>query len=111
MAESPSVKPIFEAMPRSINKDAAKEANTVYQFNLSGDGGGHFAVTIKHGDCTVKEGTVETPDVTISALAADYMNIVSGAYPFGLAFVNGRLKVEGDLRLLIRMSKYFAPSS
>lgn len=111
MAEAISVKPIFDAMPLSINKDAAKDANLVYQFDLSGDGGGQFAVTIKHGACTVEEGTVSAPDVTISATATDYLNIVTGAYPFGLAFVNGRLKVEGDLRLLIRMGKYFAPSS
>jgi putative sterol carrier protein len=111
VAEAMSVKPIFEAMPLSINKDAAKDVNTVYQFNLSGDGGGQFAVRIKNGGCTVEEGTATTPDVTICAAATDYMNIVSGAYPFGLAFVNGRLKVEGDLRLLIRMGKYFAPPS
>ena len=106
-----SVKPIFDAMPLSINRDAAKDANTVYQFNLSGEGGGQFAVRIKNGDCTVEEGTTTAPDVTISAAAEDYMNIVTGAYPFGLAFVNGRLKVEGDLRLVIRMGKYFAPSA
>jgi putative sterol carrier protein len=106
-----SVKPIFDAMPLGINKDAAKDANTVYQFNLSGDGGGQFAVRIKNGDCTVEEGTATAPDVTIYAVATEYMNIVSGAYPFGLAFINGRLKVEGDLRLLIRMGKYFAPPS
>jgi putative sterol carrier protein len=111
VAEALSVKSIFDAMPLSINKDAAKDVNTVYQFNLSGDGGGQFAVKIKNGGCTVEEGAATAPDVTICAAATDYMNIVSGAYPFGLAFVNGRLKVEGDLRLLIRMGKYFAPPS
>ena len=111
MTETMSVKPIFEAMPLSLNKEAAKEANTVYQFNLSGDGGGQFTVAIKHGDCTVEEGIAKAPDVTISAAATDYMNIVTGAYPFGLAVVNGRHKVTGDLRLLIRMGKYFAPQT
>jgi putative sterol carrier protein len=98
-------------MPLSINKDTAKDANTIYQFNLSGEGGGQFTVTIKHGSCTVEEGAVAAPDVTISATAMDYLDIVTGAYPFGLAFVNGRLKVEGNLRLLLRMGKYFAPQS
>ena len=94
-----------------LNKEAAKDADVVYQFNLSGDGGGQFVVAIKNGTCTVTEGEAENPDVTVSASAADYMEIVSGAYPFGLAFINGRLKVEGDLRLLIRMGKYFAPQA
>lgn len=109
MTEAVSVKPVFEAMPVGLNKEAAKNANVVYQFNLSGEGGGQFIVSIRDGVCTVTEGVAENPDVTVSASAADYMNIVTGAYPFGLAFINGRLKVVGDLRLLIRMGKYFAP--
>ena len=111
MTEVVSVKPVFEAMPVGLNKEAAKDADVVYQFNLSGDGGGQFIVAIKNGACAVKEGVAENPDVTVAASAADYMEIVTGAYPFGLAFINGRLKVEGDLRLLIRMGAYFAPQA
>lgn len=110
MSETVSVKPVFESMPLSLNKEAAKDADAVYQFNLSGEGGGQFAVTIRHGACTVEEGIAPEPQATISAAAADYINIITGAYPFGLAFINGRLKIEGDLRLVIRMGKYFAPS-
>lgn len=109
MPEPISVKPIFDAMPLSLNKEAAKTANTVYQFDLAGEGGGQFVVTIRHGQCTVEEGKTEAPDVTISAAAADYLNIATGSYPFGLAYINGRLKVEGDLRLIVRMGAYFAP--
>ena len=111
MTEVVSVKPIFAAMPLSLNKEAAKEAAVVYQFNLSGEGGGQFIVTIKTGVCTVEEGVAPAADATISATAADYMNIVTGAYPFGLAYMNGRLKVEGNLRLVVRMGAYFAPQS
>jgi len=111
VTEAVNVKPVFTAMPMGLNKEAAKDVHVVYQFNLSGDGGGQFTVSIKNGACAVDEGVAENPDVTVSAEAADYMNIVTGAYPFGLAFINGRLKVEGDLRLLIRMGKYFAPQA
>lgn len=111
MPETINVKPIFAAMPVGLNKDAAKDAEVVYQFNLNGDGGGQFVVAIQHGVCTVQEGVADKPDVTVSASAEDYLSIVAGAYPFGLAFINGRLKVEGDLRLLIRMGAYFAPQS
>ena len=111
VSEAVSIKPIFEAMPSSLNKAAAQDADAVYQFNLSGEGGGQFVVTIKHGECTVKEGVIPAPDATISATADDYLNIVTGAYPFGLAYINGRLKVEGNLRLVLRMGAYFAPQS
>jgi len=111
VSEAVGVKPIFEAMPLSLNKAAAQEANAIYQFNLSGEGGGQFVVTIKNGECTVVEGTAVAPDATISVTAADYMNIVTGAYPFGLAYINGRLKVAGNLRLVLRMGAYFTPPS
>ena len=111
MSEPMSVKPIFAALPLSLNKEAAQTANTVYQFNLDGEGGGQFTVTIRHGECLVEEGVNGTPDVTVSAAAADYLNIVTGAYPFGLAYINGRLKVDGDLRLVVRMGSYFVPAA
>jgi putative sterol carrier protein len=108
VTEAVSVKPIFAAMPFNVNKEATKDATVVYQFNLSGEGGGQFVVTIKNGACTVEEGTTPTPDATISATAADYLDIVTGALPFGFAYVNGRLKVEGNLRLVLRLGSYFA---
>ena len=111
MTEPMSVKPIFMAMPLSLNKEAAKTANVVYQFRLEGEGGGEFAVTIREGKCTVEEGVSATPDLIISTTAGDYIKIATGSYPFGLAYINGRLHVEGDLRLLIRMGAYFAPSA
>ena len=111
MPETVSIKPIFEALPSSLNKTAAQDANAVYQFNLSGEGGGQFIVAIKNGECTVKEGVIPAPDATIWATAADYMNIVAGTYPFGLAYINGRLKIEGNLRLVLRLGAYFAPQS
>jgi len=111
VSETVSIKPIFEALPSSLNKTAAQDANAVYQFNLSGEGGGQFIVAIKNGECTVKEGVIPAPDATIWATAADYMNIVAGTYPFGLAYINGRLKIEGNLRLVLRLGAYFAPQS
>jgi putative sterol carrier protein len=109
VSDAVNVKPLFDAMPAALNREAAKDADAVYQFNLSGEGGGQFAVTIKHGACSVAEGTAPTPTVTIEASAMDYLQIATGAYPFGLAFINGRLKVQGDLRLVMRMGAYFAP--
>ena len=77
-------------LPMRINK--RRSPTTLRRpFSLSGEGGGQYIVSIKNGACTVNEGIAENPDVTVSASAADYMDIVTGAYPFGLAFINGRL--------------------
>jgi putative sterol carrier protein len=109
VTEAVNIKPLFETMPTALNREAAKDADVVYQFNISGEGGGQFTVAIKQGTCTVAEGISPAPAVTIAASATDYLSIATGAYPFGLAFINGRLKVQGDLRLVMRMGAYFAP--
>lgn len=111
MTETVDVKPIFAAMPRSVNTEATKDTSVVYQFNLSGEGGGQFVVAIKNGNCTVEEGLAPAPDAIISATATDYVSVVTGALPFGLAYINGRFKVEGNLRLVLRMGAYFAPQA
>ena len=46
MADAPtSCKQAFDLMPTRFNKDAAKGLNAVYQFDLSGDGGGKWYAT------------------------------------------------------------------
>jgi hypothetical protein len=39
-----TAKQAFEIMPSRFNKDAAKGLNAIYQFDLSGDGGGKWQV-------------------------------------------------------------------
>ena len=73
------------------------------------ESGGQFVVTIKNGVCTIQEGVTPAPDATIAATVADYLSVVTGAVPFGMAYINGRLKVEGDLRLVLRLGACCAP--
>jgi putative sterol carrier protein len=50
----------------------------IYQFDLSGNGGGKWAVHVKDGTCEVKEGEDPSPNITISMTAQDYLDITSG---------------------------------
>ena len=47
---------IFDEMPAKLNADAAKGMNSTIQFNLSGDNGGQWYVTIKDGKAEVAQG-------------------------------------------------------
>jgi hypothetical protein len=54
MADAPtSCKQVFEQMPSRFNKEAGKGLNAVYQFDLSGDGGGKWYVSVNDGQCNV----------------------------------------------------------
>lgn len=108
MADAPtSCKQVFAEMPNRFNKEAAKGLNAVYQFDLSGDGGGKWHVIINNDACEVKEGPHASPSITISMTAQDYLDMISGKLNGQMAFMTGKLKIAGDMGLALRMQSLF----
>jgi aminoglycoside phosphotransferase (APT) family kinase protein len=73
------------------------------QVRLTGEGGRDWYVVAAPGDATRHEGLTENPDATITASAADWAAIQSGELSRTEAFFSGRLKVDGDVSLLMQM--------
>jgi len=109
MADAPtSCKQAFDLMPSRFNKDAAKGLSAVYQFDLSGDGGGKWQVTIGNDQCEVKEGAHPSPNITISMTASDYLDMLAGKLNGQMAFMTGKLRIAGDMGLALRLQSLFA---
>jgi putative sterol carrier protein len=102
-----SAKQSFEMMPTRFNKEAAKGLNAIYQFDLSGDGGGKWHVIIKDQAIEVKEGANASPNITISMTAQDYLDMLSGKLNGQVAFMSGKLRIAGDMGLALRMQTLF----
>jgi putative sterol carrier protein len=98
---------IFKEMPASLNADAAKGMNSVIQFNLSGDNGGQWYVTIKDGKAEVAQGTASSPNMTLSMSAQDYVDMTMGKLNGQMAFMSGKLKISGDMGLAMKMQSLF----
>ncbi|MBE3603391.1 SCP2 sterol-binding domain-containing protein [bacterium] len=109
MAETAtSCKQVFTDMPNRFNKAAAKGLNAVYQFDLSGDGGGKWHAIIKDETCEVKEGAHASPNITISMAAHDYLDMVNGKLNGQMAFMTGKLRIAGDMGLALRLQSLFS---
>src|SRR5439155_22153815 len=98
---------IFKEMPNSLNADAAKGMNSTIQFNLSGDSGGQWYVTIKDGKAEVTKGTASSPNMTLSMSAPDYVDMTLGKLNGQMACMSGRLKISGDMGLAMKMQSLF----
>jgi putative sterol carrier protein len=94
-------------MASRLNKDAAKGLNTVYQFDLSGDGGGKWAVLINDDQCQIQTGAHASPNCTISMAAHDYLDMVNGKLNGQMAFMTGKLKIAGDMGLALKLQSLF----
>lgn len=75
----------------------------ILQFSLTGNEGEDYNVVFKDGGVQIIEGTVNEPDVTVSMNTGDFKNLIDGKLSAMGALVSGRLKVQGDKLLAMRL--------
>jgi putative sterol carrier protein len=102
-----AVRDIFEHMPETFIPEKAVGLHAVVQFELTGEGGGRWTVAIDDGKLSVVEGAPREPQLTFVVSAQDYLDISQGKLSGQLAFMTGRLKAVGDLRLAMKMQTLF----
>ncbi len=87
----------------SLNPRHLAGMNAVYQFDLTGDGGGTWHIRIADGAVEIGMGHVETPNITLTAAADQWLAIVNGEVNGRTAFLAGKLKLKGDLSLAMTL--------
>lgn len=102
-----SVKASFDAMEGNFNSDKAAGMKAVYQWDITGEGGGKWHAEIADGKCAVKEGAHASPNITITVAAKDWLDIVNGKLDGQMAFMSGKLKVKGDMSLAMKLKTLF----
>ncbi len=90
----------FKAKP-----DVVSKINAVYQFRISGPGGGAWIV-----DCTAPGGRISAGEVanakcTVTATDSDFLNIVNGKLNPQMAFMSGKLRIQGDMGLAMKLQQ------
>ncbi len=103
-----SVKDVFETqLPARLaaKPDVVAKINSVYQFNISGPEGGAWSV-----DCTVPGGKVAVGTAagarcTVAATDRDFLNIVNGKLNPQMAFMSGKLKIQGDMGAAMKLQQ------
>jgi putative sterol carrier protein len=103
-----SVKEIFEGMPGAFNPSGAQGVDAVFQYEITGEGGGDWHVVIKEGTCQVQEGKHEAPTVTMTMPAETWLGIVNKEVNAIQAFMGGQLKATGDIMLAQRFEQMFS---
>jgi putative sterol carrier protein len=98
---------IFDAMPASFVADAAAGVSVVFQYNISGDGGGDWYSQIKNETCRVEGGQHEKPNCTLKMDHGDFLDMMNGTLPAMQAYTSGKLKIEGDIMKSQLIEKLF----
>lgn len=100
----------FQAMVTLFNPTAAGSMSKTFQWNITGDQAGVYALKVADGACELVEGGVEKADVTFTLKDTDWLKMAEGTLDPQSAFFSGQLKVTGDIGLALRVPQIFPTS-
>ena len=99
---------IVEAMPQFLIPEKAGSTNATIVFDLSGADSGKWWVHIHDGSAESGKGEPATPaTLTLLADSGDWVKIMTGKLDGTAAFMQGKLKIKGDMGLAIKMQSLF----
>ncbi|BBO69818.1 hypothetical protein DSCA_37480 [Desulfosarcina alkanivorans] len=101
------VQAVFEKMSGAFRADQAGGVDVVFQFNITGSGGGDWICAIADNTCDIKAGIHESPACTLKMGDADFVAMMSGKLPAMQAFTSGKLQISGDVMKSQLIEKLF----
>jgi putative sterol carrier protein len=102
-----TVETLMSKMPAAFIPEKAAGLDAVIQFKFTGAEAGEWYAIIKDGKVEVAKGTHPSPKMTLTADSDDYVKIFTGELDGMQAFMQGKLKLTGDLNLAMKLTQMF----
>lgn len=98
---------LMSKMPAAFLPEKAPGLDAVIQFKFTGAEAGDWYAEIKDGKVNVVQGTHPSPRMTLTADSTDYIKIFTGELDGMQAFMQGKIKLAGDLNLAMKLTQMF----
>lgn len=103
-----TVSEIMEKIPAAFAGGESRDLSAVVHFKFTGAEPGEWNATIQDGACRVAQGLPRSrPTISVVADSSDFVKIASGELDATMAYMEGKIKVAGDLLLVPRLIKLF----
>ena len=102
-----TIKTLMEKMPGAFRPEKAPGLDAVIQFHFTGEQASDWYAAIKDDKVETVEGVHDDPKMTMTADSADYVGIFTGEVDGMAAFMQGKLKLAGDLNLAMKLTQMF----
>jgi putative sterol carrier protein len=101
----PTAQEVFTEMNSRLqtNPEKVKGMNATYQFDLTGDEATQKHLVLNGETGEVHDGVAESPNITITMAATDFVDLATGKLDGTMAFMSGKLKIKGDMGLAMKL--------
>jgi putative sterol carrier protein len=100
-------KQLIDGLIKGFPPEKAAGIDAEIQLHLTGEGGGDWIVKIANSKISTVPGIASSPRLTITAGLADIASITEGKLDGMTAFLQGKIKLDGDSGLAMRMVSLF----
>jgi putative sterol carrier protein len=100
-----SAREVFEQLPERVNPAVLGDRRASWRFDV--EGAGSWRVEVNGGQVSVEESTAEA-DCVISISEKTLLGIVRGERSPVAAYMTGKVKVQGDTELALRLRDLLA---
>ena len=103
-----TVSQLMEKMPGAFIPEKAQGVNAVVHFKFTGAEAGDWNATIADGIVAVAQGVPSQPaTMTLTTDSSDYVKLFTGELDGMQAFMQGKIKLGGDLNLAMKLMQMF----
>jgi putative sterol carrier protein len=95
-----TAKEFILTLPERASDIEMNELETVFHFELSGEGGGEMTVVLKDNKVESLEGLIGEPKCTLKAKAENFMKLIKGDLNPMMAMMTGKIKISNPGEML-----------
>ena len=95
-----TAKEFLSSLPAKVPLDAIEGVDTLFHFDISGEGGTQATIGIKDGEVKFEEGLQGDPKCVVSASQENLKKVLSGSLNPMMAMMTGKIKISNTAEMM-----------